>query len=112
MIAVHVEASSLWHVVAALSAPPVSALAMRATLGSALSSDAVKLSARQVLDLPLPVDRAAWDDAAALARAVSASAPEDRRGALAAFGEAACAAYDVAAPMVLPWWLDRAAGGA
>jgi methylase of polypeptide subunit release factors len=111
VIAVHMPPHALWHVVAALSAPPVTALAMRATLGSALSSDAVKLSARQVLDLPLPVDRAAWDTAATLARAVPATAPEGRREALAAFGAAACAAYDVAASTVLPWWLDRASGG-
>lgn len=107
VIAVHAPADRLWHLAAALGAPPVSAWALRAALGAALSSDAVKLSARQVLDLPLPADRAAWDDAAALARAVPPVHDPGRRAALERYGAAACVAYGVDPGDVLPWWLGR-----
>jgi hypothetical protein len=69
----------------------------------------VKLSARQVLALPLPADRAAWDDAAVNAQKVPGTTGAARHEALAAFGAAACAAYGVASDELLPWWLGRVA---
>ncbi|HEX7094889.1 MAG TPA: N-6 DNA methylase [Acidimicrobiales bacterium] len=107
VIAVHAPAERLWHLAAAISAPPVSALAVRTVLGAALSADAVKLSARQVLDLPLPAHRAAWDAAAAAARAVPASRGDGRRRALERYGVAACEAFGVDPDAVMPWWLAR-----
>ena len=87
----------LWHVLAALLAPPVSAWALREAGGAALSGDAVKLSATQLRRLPLPRPGADWDAAAAALRV----------GDLAAAGAAACAAYGVATDPVLGWWLAR-----
>ncbi len=43
-----------------LAAPAVSAWALAHYRGSALSRDALKLSATQVLELPLPVDDRPW----------------------------------------------------
>jgi hypothetical protein len=108
VIAVHAPKERLWHLAAALSAPPITALALGASLGTALSAGAVKLSARQVLALPLPAHEDAWDDAAALARRVLAMVdPAKRRDALAAFGAAGCAAYGVEPGELLEWWLER-----
>jgi hypothetical protein len=50
---------------AALTAPVVTAWALATFGGSALSADAIKLAARQVLAAPLPADAAAWAEATA-----------------------------------------------
>jgi N-6 DNA Methylase len=52
----------LWRVAAVLTAPAVSAWAAATYLGAALTATAIKLSASQVLTLPLPNRQ--WDDAA------------------------------------------------
>jgi hypothetical protein len=54
--------ADLWRVGAVLCAPAATAWAATTYLGAALSAGAIKLSAGQVLTLPLP-DRQ-WDDAA------------------------------------------------
>lgn len=64
LISVVPERCSVWELVAALSAPPATAWALRTAAGTAMSADALKLSASQVLDLPLPVDEDAWRRAA------------------------------------------------
>ncbi len=53
-------------IAAVLLAPAVSAWAARRGFGSALSTNAIKLRAADVLDIPLPLDRAKWEEAAAL----------------------------------------------
>jgi hypothetical protein len=66
-----------------------------------------------VLDLPLPADRAAWDDAARCAHAVPGTTGEERREALAAFAAAGCAAYGVTGPEgdeLAAWWLGLVNG--
>jgi hypothetical protein len=98
-------------ILAVLCAPPVSALARRRAAGAALSRDAIKLAARQVADLPLPADRAAWCEGAHAAReAATASAGGDRdawRDALHAMASAMCTAYGVDAESVVAWWWER-----
>jgi len=59
----------LAHLLAVLLAPPVTAWARREAGGAALSSDAVKLSASQLRQVPLPPAGAAWDEAAEHAEA-------------------------------------------
>jgi hypothetical protein len=111
VIAVHAPPDHLWRLAAAMSAPPVTAIALRTAFGAALSTHAVKLSARQVLGLPLPADENAWDHAARLARAAAAVPRADhaaRAAALAEYGAAACVAYGVASSDMLDWWLTRA----
>jgi hypothetical protein len=82
-----------WRVAAALTAPQVTAWALRTHGGSALSADAVKLSARQVLDAPLPTDPDAWSEAA----------QHLRRGDVAACAQALAGDE----PKLLRWWLGR-----
>jgi hypothetical protein len=96
----------LWHVLAVLLAPPVTAHAAATYAGTALTMRAVKLSARQVAALPLPRDVAAWDAAAQEARA--AQHDDVRRpDHLLALGRLMCTAYGVGEE-VLDWWVERA----
>lgn len=104
--------ANLWRLAAALASPVLTALALKKFAGAALNADAIKLSAKQVLDLPLPADRPAWDLAADQFRAASARTdPRERARALHEFGRLACRAYGLAEPHeLLAWWTDRLAG--
>jgi hypothetical protein len=85
---------------AALCAPPVAAWALRRAVGTGLSPDAIRVSARLLAEVPLPVDDAAWADASALLAA----------GELDAFGATATAMYglpDEEAVAVERWWAAR-----
>jgi hypothetical protein len=110
VIAVTAPAEHLWSLAAALSSPAVSAWCMRRHAGAALSRDAVKLSAKQVLDVPLPPDEHAWADGAALLRAAGVAADAGDatgwRRALGDFAAVMCRAYRVD-DTVAQWWLDR-----
>ncbi|MGE0795801.1 MAG: hypothetical protein AB7O29_10740, partial [Acidimicrobiia bacterium] len=82
--------------------------AMTATAGSALSGDALKVSAGLVRDLPLPSAGADWDEAAALVGEAGVAAGAGERGrCLDAAGAAMCRAYGVDADPVLGWWSAR-----
>ncbi len=105
VVTVTTEPARLWHVLAVLLAPPVVALAAARYLGTGLSGTAIKLSARQVAALPLPADRAAWDDGARLALLAQEASDDDRHDALRAVAERMCAAYDDHA--ALAWWESR-----
>ena len=96
VIAVHAQFPMLHLVAAVLSAPPVSAWVASRYAGVALAADAIKLSARQVLDLPLPSDDVAWNAGAAALR----------EGDLLGAGQWMTAAYD-ADEAVFDWWKDR-----
>ena len=60
------DPAALDLVAAVLLAPAVSAWAARRGFGSALSVNAIKLRAADVLDIPLPSNQAKWEEAAAL----------------------------------------------
>lgn len=104
------DPDELWRIAAVLSAPPVSAWALERFGGSALSSDALKLSSGQVLLVPLPHDDGAWaDGAGAAAAAQHASAAGDADGwreALVVGSDAMTRAYG-ASNDVRQWWLAR-----
>jgi hypothetical protein len=91
------EPGDLDLVVAALVSPPAAAWIRHRRAGSGLSASAVRVTAKDLLALPLPGDRRAWRRAAeALA---SGAGWEDH-------GEAMCAAYGIDRPGLLAWWLD------
>jgi hypothetical protein len=103
------DPSRLWHIAAALLAPPLSAWAMSRHAGTALASSAIKLSASQVAELPAPVDRDRWDLGASIAH--SAARATDERAWRAALDQLAIVmtkAYgiDEAHPAVA-WWRGR-----
>jgi len=98
----------LQHLLAAVLAPPASAWAMAATAGSALSAEALKVSAGLLRTLPLPEPGAAWDEAARLVgRAGRTTEPVNRTALLVAAGAAMCEAYGVTRQPVLDWWSAR-----
>jgi hypothetical protein len=102
------EPGDIWRLAAVLLAPPVSAWAWAHHAGGALAADAIKLAAREVLDLPLPIDEAAWARAAELARQVDgASEGDEARAALLQLGAEMCTAYGVDPEPVLGWWSSR-----
>jgi hypothetical protein len=106
-IAVTTEPARLWEAAAVVMAPPISAWALGRHLGAALSSDAIKVSARQLLDAPLPRDRACWRDACApLQRAAAATTEPSWRAALHDFGTRMNRAYGCD-DEVLAWWWAR-----
>lgn len=112
VIALHAEASSLWRLAAAVSAPPVTAWALARTVGAARSAGALKLAARQVLQLPLPSDPRAWRHAAELLREASTAAAagggERWAEVLRRYGEVATEAYGLPREHpVLAWWAAR-----
>ncbi|MGY6500583.1 MAG: N-6 DNA methylase [Acidimicrobiales bacterium] len=107
VISVHADPDDLWRVLAVLCAPPISAWACTHVGGTALSADAVKLSASQVLSLPLPADHRRWAEAAdRLRRAWS----EDLGGVpatdLVAIAPTMTAAYGEG-DEVTSWWVGR-----
>ncbi len=98
----------LWVIGGVLASPVVSALARMETGGAALSAEAIKLSAKQCLDLPLP-DRKWWKGIAAGFMSISAgdAAAEDVKkfglGVMEAFG-----VKGVERERVMKWWFDAA----
>ena len=108
VVAVHCARDRLWHLAAALVSPVASAVAFARVAGAALSSQTIKLSAKQVLELPLPPVGQAWDAGAAAARQVAeAGSAGERLDRLAVLGRAMNDAYDVDDAQLLHWWLDR-----
>jgi hypothetical protein len=100
-------APSLWHIAAALSSPQVSAWTALDAAGSALSRDALRVSASRLARLPLPPSGAAWDQAARAARDAHFHPTRDR---LWAVGRAAGAAYGELDDSLLEWWGQRLPG--
>ena len=87
----------LWHLLAVLLAPPVSAWSIRQWGGTALSSNAVKLGAPNVRAIPMPRSTPSWDEAASLLR---------DGGDVREAGELMCDAYGVGEE-VHAWWAAR-----
>ncbi len=109
VITITTDGIGLWHVAAALMSPPITAWAAARYMGAALSIDTLKLSASQVLRLPLPPSCAAWDRAAALTRDASrASSSQKRTQHLQEAGALMCDAYGVSdADQLMNWWRGR-----
>ena len=100
VISVEAPADRLWDLAAALMAPPVTAWLLERTIGSGLSVDAVRLSAKLLLRVPLPTDRRAW----------TAACKALQRGDLDRFSRHACRSNRVPEAEVdelLAWWSAR-----
>lgn len=72
----------LWLLAAVVLSPPATVWAWQHGAGSAMSVTAVKLSAKQLAQLPLPVDRQLWQEAADLLEAGHTGKAPKRRAAL------------------------------
>ena len=94
---------ALWRLAAAVSAPSSTVWLLRRAPGTALSRGALKIAARDLGELPLPVDTGAWQEAAEALRAYArAPGPEP----FEAYVGAAAAAYR-ADEAVVAWWRAR-----
>ncbi|KRA32609.1 MULTISPECIES: N-6 DNA methylase [unclassified Nocardioides] len=100
------DPADLWRLLALTLAPPVVAHAAARYLGTGLSPGSVKVSARQVAALPLPVDRGRWDEGAVLAQRAQ-RAGDNRPEVLAELARVMTDAYD-GSDEALAWWLARA----
>ena len=103
------EKDDLWCLGALLTSPPVTLVAARRHLGAALSTEALKLSASDVLNLPLPEDRSVWSVAAThFKRACDSPDAMSRRANLLASGKAMCKAFGLShCDDLLNWWQER-----
>ena len=101
--------AELWRIGALLCTPPATLIAARRHLGAARSASALRLSASDVLALPLPADGRAWDRAAsAFAAASSAADPDAHRTELRASARAMGEAYGLDGDdELLAWWEAR-----
>ena len=91
-------APSLWHIVALLTSPVATVLAVLDAAGTALSADAIRVSAARLARLPLPADHGLWDEAADAAR----------RGDVDGCGRAMLRAHGLDHRSdVLDFWTDR-----
>ena len=104
--------ADLWRIGALLTSPPATLLAARRHLGAGRNATALRLSASDLLALPLPADRAAWDRAARSFRVASAAdgptADVDRRALLVDAGRAMCEAFGLGGDdELLDWWAAR-----
>jgi hypothetical protein len=93
----------LWPLAAALAAPTATAWLLRRAPETGLSRGALKIAARDLADLPLPVDATAWEAATA---ALQTYVREPTSNHVETFARAAGAAY--AAPeSLVDWWRRR-----
>jgi hypothetical protein len=91
-------------------APIVSADAAARSFGTALSVRAIKVSASQLLQLPLPLDDAAWKQGARLAERLLRASGRPSDPAVAEFAAAMNQAYGVGADEAAGlsrWWHER-----
>lgn len=109
------EGTDLWLLAAAVASPVVAARALALYAGSALSPGAIKLSAKQLLAMPLPIDLAAWRESAAAFREASCARDDHAHGAaLLRFARRSCASHALEpreTAEVLRFWLSRAGLG-
>lgn len=105
------DGGSVWRLAAAVCSPVCTLIARRTYAGAALSTDAIKLSAKQALVLPAPTDDLAWKAGAeAFREAQTAEGQAQRRAALERYGAEMAGAYGLpasAAARVLKWWSAR-----
>lgn len=99
----------VWLIAAILCSPVLSILAASRTAGTGLSRSAIKLSAAQTRDLPLPKDRSA--NLGERFRSALAVDIKERADAMLSCARHVCNAYglsDTDADRALRWWRERA----
>lgn len=100
----------LFAVAAVVMAPLVTADAAARAFGTAMSVRAIKLSAKQLLATPLPVDHGAWEEGARLAETLSQEGRSRADAEILAFAEVMNRAYGVPDDLsgrLTRWWRER-----
>lgn len=104
------DPASRWLLAAALTAPAISAHLLGAGFGTALALNSLKVSARDLLAIPLPGDAVGWAEAAEILRSSAPLRPG--KAELARFARIIDAAYGVHDSELVGWWLQRVEGEA
>ena len=107
ILTVDCEADDLWRVAASLASPVASILATERHLGAGMSADVIKMSAKDLLNLPLPSNSEKWSEGSILFQRIHRTHdPSIRNELLTQFGHVMCEAFD--APLeVFNWWWGR-----
>lgn len=99
----------IWWIVAALSAPSVSVVALTTHLGSGLSPHSLRWSASAVRDVDLPSDHDSWASGAHVAAQLASCPPQDRDAHLEALGRHMLDAHDLTdRDDMFEWWYELA----
>lgn len=107
VISVHTKEEDLWLVLAVLLSPVASVWAASTFAGAALSTKAIKISASQVEDIPIPFHVAEWNHAASTLRlAYESSILGCNMTGIVKAAELMNKAY-AASPQVFQWWYRR-----
>lgn len=96
----------LWAVAAVLMSPAVTAWALSRYGGAALAAGHIKLSARDILTIPLPRDRETLGAAASVLAGMVQADPLGVRSALLEAGRLTCRAFGVDEG-IWAWWAER-----
>jgi hypothetical protein len=107
----HPGSVDVWKLGAAIGSPVCSMHAMRMFGGAAMHADALKMSATQVMELPMPSDESSWDAGASLFEMLHAcETGSDYDKLVMQFGEVMCGAYRVVESdrkTLMQWWIGR-----
>ena len=105
LLTVDSPADELWKVAAAIASPVASAVAAERHLGAGMSADVIKLSAKDLLNLPLPSKSDEWEQGARIFRQIhECSETVVRRELTQEFGKIMCVAYAVSDEIFHWWW--------
>lgn len=105
------EPTGIWHLASALSSPIACLHAVRHYAGTAMTPDAIKLSAKQVLSLPAPEPGTSWDlGAMAFEHASASDSSTETLELLSTSGLHLCDAFALhneERDVLMQWWLKR-----
>ena len=108
VISIECDPQDIWKITAVLSSAAMSAYAFSTTAGSALSSNTIKLSAKQVMNLPLPSESNHWTKASKYAEsAFNAKNREEKKKQMLKMSEEINIAYGCDNEILQKWWIHR-----
>ncbi|MBT95230.1 MAG: hypothetical protein CL431_04585 [Acidimicrobiaceae bacterium] len=106
VISIECASQDVWKIASALSSAAMSAHVFSKVAGSALSSNTIKLSAKQVNALPLPYDLQRWEQASYHAHQVFNSKAKDV-DLIQKMSQQISLAYDCSDTLLEDWWAKR-----
>ena len=108
VISIECDPQDIWKITAVLSSAAMSAYAFSTTAGSALSSNTIKLSAKQVMNLPLPSESNHWTKASKYAEsAFNAKNREEKKKQMLKMSDEINIAYGCDNEILQKWWIHR-----
>jgi methylase of polypeptide subunit release factors len=103
------QPADLWLLAAAIASPIATAHAIEHFGGAGLNPDAIKLSAKQLLTLPIPTNATHWQLAATTFQHATNAPTTQRPQLLHLFAEQIALAYEPTSPIepLIRWWTSR-----